>query len=356
MAYLFTTTDGTERNMDGESWKARQTPSGNLQYDGFVKLDILNRDDVLDANGIAGEALPRERECVLNSSDNKFYLAQGGETATFGSTAGEFAEGDRATVVYDGRSVNQVGEVDIAADTDLVPGPGGLLVEFQAAPVVLANAVASTADDDFLNGVWDAAGEKMNIRASADDASSRGAKITIHALDVDGNYVMEDVYLDGTDSSVEKQTEADNLVKLLAWATDKSFAAGNLIIEDVDNNACVNLATPANGIYGTIDMTASDAKGTGVEIVAGSAQTGTIRVVGTDKDDNPRTELITFTAEDTKKTALAYKTITSLMVGDDGVATQDYTVTVLANTADQVVGSTVFGAIDAGKSGVIKRA
>jgi len=356
MAFIFQTRNGLVQDFNGEEWKARQVNSGYTNFDGWVNLDVLFKDDVLDAQGLSGEALPRERE-VFRHTDGKLYLTNGARTDTYGSVVTPVDEADAETaVVYGRRSVNQIGQANVAKGVNLVSGPEGFLVEYQSGATVLANAVASLVADDFVNTVWDALGERVNFRMSADDASSRGMKIDLDMLDVDGNLVQETVYTDGIDSSIEKQTVADNIVAILGFAIDKTVAAGNLIFEDVDNNACVNLATPAAGSFGRIATATQDAKGTGVKIVAGSAQTGTCRLIGKDKDGAVISELLSFVATDTVYSALAYAEIDYLQCGDDGVATQDYTISVEANSAGQIVGSTKFAGANALESVMIQRA
>ena len=213
------------------------------------------------------------------------------------------------------------------------------MVDFKSTKVDLMSAVQGAAADDFT------VGQLTGSEAVKLVSSDAGDTMDVDVYGIAGDEIVKDtVTLTGTDAVNTNRTD---WTEVLAIKT-ASAMAGNLTISDQDDNAIATLTTP-DGWVGAIATDDSDAAdGHAVKITAGGATTGVVGVLGTDKDDAEKYELVDFSEETIKNTLTGFKTITYLLIGADEETTQTYSIEVSANT--RIAGYTL-DAISAGESG-----
>lgn len=364
MSYIYESTDGTQKRVNDESFQYKQANTAELGLEGLVQAGILKRSDVLDTEATLGEDASTLHLEMAIGSDGKAYVATNATQAFAGSLAKTGKTSDVVTLVTSPVSINRSGAGSIAGSiagsSDLVVGAAGVLAVSQGAAVSLMSAVANPATGDFDNTVWGANGTHAVVDTVADNASARGATLTMYYINDADAIVKEAIQLDVSDSSVEKTT-VGIVKKLLAISSNQAILVTSLQVKNETGTACKVIATPTiNTVYGSVDTDDSDDPlDQSVQVSASTAPVADSIVVvkGTDKNNVEQFEALSFDGvATTAKTKKLFKTITQLLVGDDGVATDAYTVQVLANTSAQKVGVSPATAVTADSLFKVKRA
>jgi len=317
MGKLYRTSDYSAKFVEGDLLRGKMFSEANAGFDAMVAAGILAEETIDEKAIVAHAAVPAMR--VIHAIGSEAELMGIPGTDVIGITT-EAGIADRSVNYVDsGKAAVLTGAKNIAINKALVAGPGGVVVEYQAADIDLATSVVGAATGDFDNTVWGAGGENMHFKSSVDDESARGAVITCHIINEDDEYEVVTGVLDPDDSSIDVDS---GIVckKLLAFSPNATFASGSLIIRDPAENICKSVATPVNGtLYGSIvpDDT-TDAKGQRVKVTASTTITAVVLLMGTDALGAAQVELLTFTAEASKYSLLGWSTVTALLIGDDG--------------------------------------
>jgi len=353
MGKLYRTLDYSAKYVEGDLLRGKMFSEADTKFDAMVAAGILAEETIEEQAIIAHAAVATMRVIEATGSEAQQMDAPG--TGVLGVTT-EAAAADRSVnYVKSGKAAVLTGNKAIAIDKGLVAGPGGVVVEYQAAQVDLMTSVISLATDDFDNSVWGANGKHIHLKASVDDASSQGAVVTCHIINEDDEYEVVTADLDSDDSSIDVDSGI-TCKKLLAFSSSATFASGSLLIRDPSENVCKSIASVvAATVYGQIvPDDSTNAKGHRVKVTAGVSTTGKLLLIGTDGLGAAQTEILDYTADTDVYSALGWLTVTALLVGDDGAATTTYSICVEANTVLQIIGATIYSALDACKYGVIE--
>lgn len=341
MSVIYSTASGAAQKFNNETWAFRQSQSEDVNLEGFVKNGVLLKKSVLSRAGIAGEAIPRHAE-VTKDSNNKIVVATNATKTPLGSASKDYAAGEVVYCAYFPKSINKAGNTAISAADDLVIGAGGRVATYQGSAVSLASSVAGAASADFTNSVFSTA-QRAIVDTAADDATARGLFVTLHFINEAGEYDTEIVTIDEVDSS-ENVLTTKKIAKLLAFSVSGTISTSTLQIKNEAGSTCKTVATPTGGtVYGSITPDDStDPVGQSVQISATTAPVDGAKIVvyGTDDDSAVLTEILTGNGVLTSfKTTKQFKAISRLLIGDDGVATNTYTIQVLANSSGQKIGT-----------------
>lgn len=341
MTFIYETTSGTDLVFNQEAWRAFQSDANHLQLDGFILNGTLIRRDVLDKTAVLGK--DSEPHSEMKMVGGKLETATSPDDVAAGALSfGATKANKLCTVVDKIESVNRAGNASLPAGVDLVIGAGGRVVESQAADVSLMSSVVSLANGDFVNNLT-TSGKYIKLKSSADNATARGVMVTLHGVGENNEYLKEVVTLSTLDSSVPKMT-TQKFKFLSAWSVNQSLVGVDLQIKnDADVNISVVTAPVAGTTYGSVLTDDSDdTLGHSIQIIATTAPVADsyLIVKGTDDKDVEQMELIkTVTATTTYRTTKQFKTITELLVGADGVATNTYSMKVTANLVGQTIGT-----------------
>lgn len=359
MSYIYSTTSGSAEVFNNETFTYKQSDEAERGLEGLVKLGILKRKDVLDNEGVLGaDASVLHTEMTLDST-GKLVVATNPTKTAMGSLAKTGVAGALVTTTNYPYSINKAGSSDISASSNLVIGAGGRLVASQGRDVSLASSVVGAATGDFDNSIWTSAGKNVVVDTLADDSTARGATVTLYFINDSGVYTEETIQLHATDSSTDK-TSVAKCTKLLAVKINQSVTTSTLQVKSDIGATCKAIATPtANTLYGSIATDDADSTlGHSVQITAGTAPVAdsVVAVYGTDEDSNIKVELVTFDGvATTARTTEVFKDITHLFIGDDGVATNTYSVAITENTEGQKVGTSPASTVTAGTLFEVKR-
>lgn len=333
---------------EGKRHDAFMSINGNNQMDALFKEGKILREDIDTAPIVSGEAIPPFR--LLKKDVGKAKLMEAPGTDFIGVSVNS-APGDGNPLVFvkGGPVAVEVG-ADIADNEFVVAAPGGVIVPFVVNDHSLMSAVVGAATGDFDNSVW-STGKVASLATSIDSIYDRSQKITLHFIGIDGLYTTEVVTLNNKDSSANVSSVA-KIKRLLAVSVGTGGINGTLVIKG-ETNICISLTAPGAGVYGQVlPDDSTDAKGQRVKLSSGSGSvTGFILVVGTDSNGAAQTELVEFSAEANVYTSKAWKTVTALYIGDDGIATCSWSVQVDKNTESQKIGKATFGALKANTVG-----
>lgn len=338
MGYLYRTVGGTKPYVQDEIVSSKLTLDRDTALDALVLEKILTRTEVPQRSEDASAAIAKGK--LVRIATGQLAMVAGPCTDWVGVLLAAVARNAPGYYAFRDNVVLEASDVAIAAGKMLVGAPEGRVAEYQASAVNLMTSVQGAATGDFDNSVWLAAGEVIRIKASANAAGTRGNRVEFHFIN-DLNLYDTEIITTSSSDATSVVAGLKKCKKLLAIKVLTAFVDGNLIVEDVDGNDCIALTTPtADTWYGQILTDDSDdAKGQQVKLTCGDgALTGKILVVGTDYADAAQTEIVTFTAAATAVTTKAWKTITALLIGDDGTATATWSIEVSANTAAQIVG------------------
>lgn len=358
MSFIYKTLNGVAQKFNNETYAFKQSADPDVNLEGFVKQGVLLRQDVLDNEGVLGENASELHVEMYQGTDGLMYVATNATQVGVGSLAKTGKAGDVVKACTTPNSINRAGNSIITASADVVIGAGGRLAESQVADVSLMSAVVGAASADFDNSVF-ATPSKAIVDTTVDAATARGATITLYYIDDTGSFVKETVVLNASDSSTDITTTG-TVKKLLAVSSNQSILVVSLQVKNSSGALCKAIATPtANTIYGSVtEDDSSNPLGQSVQVSATTAPVAdaVIVVKGTDDNSNELYETLVFdgvaTSAITKK---QFKSITQLLIGDDGVATNTYTIKVLANTSGQKIGVAPATNVPANSLFIVKR-
>ena len=231
-------------------------------------------------------------------------------------------------VLVKGKCTAKCGEDDIAGGVEIVVGPNGKIVDYKGTEVSLMSAVQGAAADDFTAGVLSGA-EKIKLVSS-----DGGDTMTVDVYGYTGTTVTkETVTLNGTEAVLTEKADWDEILAVYV----SSNMTGNLTISDPSDNVIKTLTTPTTGWYGAVATDDSDdADGHMVYIKPTGANTAKVAILGTAGDDSVKYELVTMNGAGVKVySADGFKTITHLLMGTDGIATETYDIKITANDKPQ---------------------
>lgn len=342
MSYLYRTTNGNLATINGLRMRAVSRKEEDRELDACVDLEVLLRESIPENSAILENAVEAMRFIQLTASGSCIMMA--GPALESGSifkgiSIDAGAASDVISYIDEGVTAVMCGNSDIAAGKRVVSAPFGKAAEFQATEIALASA-SGLATGDFNNSYWDADGEKAYVKTTVDVEADFGKVIEIYAIGANGAYVSETISLGKPASYLSEQEGTGTpiggqlLIKKIVGFRVPVALAGTLVIQNNAGEVCKQIATPS-GSYGTLAV-AGDAKGQRIKITAGSAITGTLVIMS-----GGAAEVVEFNAESTKYSANGYNVVDLILIGDDGVATQSYTIVVEANTDEQIIAYTI---------------
>lgn len=224
-AYLYETTSGSARWVQGSVWQYWVTGAADTSLDALVSENILMRSPLPDASLALTGTVPTFRLVTTSG------VVQGAPGTTgAGASADAGTSGEVIKIIQEGRTVLTISEADIAADALIVAAPGGKGAAYQAVDVDLQTNETTLAEDDFDNSVWVTSGETVKLATSADNASAQGANVFLSFVDENDAYGSEIVALSAVDSSI--LVASTTLVKkLLSIAVTNSLGGVDLQAE-----------------------------------------------------------------------------------------------------------------------------
>ena len=305
----------------------------------FLKVSII---ELTAANDIEDD----EMAMTDGAGGMDLGAEQGGIFLGVNNTGAQIAGAAAGRIVRNGLATILAGQDDLAAEAQIVMGPLGFAVDFKVADVPLMSGVSGGANDDFTAGVMSGA-EAVRIVSTVGGDTTQTVKIFGIA---GGVIVTETLTANGTSTVDSSRTD---WTEILAIEIGVGAFSGNLTLSDAVDNGIKTLTTPATGFYGAVATDDSDdSDGHSVEIKPTGANTGVIGVRGTGGDDAEKFELVTMAGAGVGVFNLTgFKTITELLIGTDGIATETYDVTIKAN--DRPLGVTLAAILDGASGSVV---
>lgn len=215
--------------------------------------------------------------------------------------------------VKTGGRVELMPSATIAANNELVAVPGGFGAPFQAAEVSLGTSViGADASDDITQTNLPAT---VAVTCGADET---GNTIVVYG-DVGGSYTKETITLGVAGAYVSTNTWAAIYCLQMTAA-----AAGSI---DIRDGALVGLLIPQITVadparyYGAIVPDVSTASvGHAVQVSANGANATDVALFGTDFAGAEQVEVVTMNGAAWVTSTLAYRTLTMVFIGADGIA------------------------------------
>lgn len=353
MAFLYKVLSGTV-GYNGVEIKGKMS---NVQIPGldvFVTAGVMAREQINEANLVAASAILTNR-FVKKSTTQIAQMSEADASGCIGASLAAGGAGDTVPYLKEGFLAVTVGDDDLADAQNIVAGQGGKAVAYLTTGYTILNE-AGIAGDDITQTVWGSAGSPIYVGTSADVEADRGVAITFYFIDDNSEVIEETVTLNTNDSSTQVYTQGVCTV-LLGYEPAEALS-GTLVITDEDGNTAKSIATPSGIRYGFLAAsdTSADAGDTGghrVKLTCSTGVvTGSIVVEWLTKDGDTVYEIVDFTADASAYTTEAYKYFVGVFIADDGRATATWTATIDANTAGQIVGTTV-GAVTANGTALI---
>jgi len=337
MSIIYRTYNKDYQYINGERWKSRMYHTEVDNYETLVDEGVLIKEEADDEWRIAGETIDAtETMCIGILDSGKVYVAEEPSASWDGIIASTATANKAVAIIRAGRAVVRIGEKDISNGSQIVAGPGGKAVVYNASNHSLISSFQGAATDDFDNSVWGTDGDYPIINLTADVETDRGKSVVLHVIDEDDEYTTVTLELDEEDTRTEV-TGTTKIKKLLAVYVEEDIS-GTLVVKS-SSGTCKSLTAP-DGWYGVIAYEdSSDAKGHAITLQSANNVTGTIVVMGTDGADEVQTEVLSFSSQRTATTTKGYKTLERILIGDDGNATETWSAYIPANSEDQIVGT-----------------